>query len=539
MEFTAPKDYMNSTEPRMVIQKEADVFEGTCKFKTIDEKYDNMLYCWYIGSGCRIPTTKELKCLCCLVNAPEEALMDFFKKLAVRNMVADPYSPIDMSVLHKSQRIECEEDETFELPGEQATYDQGRSIAKHIERKLPPQLRRKYGTQVAMHTSAQAETRKSSARNPGPTALPQVGAETTTMKIRNLIDKAILKAGKGCSTVKKNENNKGELQCIDRCGRRFTDFYNWRRHILTSQPQDFWFCRLCGNIEHPNAKFLFMRKDKFVKHLKGVHADKDLGEAFTACKIVYNAPYKKRCGFCDRNRFIATSFDQRNKHIRDHFKKGATMEFWTEWDENDDPQDENYDSEDENDDPEDENDNPEEDGFDQNGFHSFDDNNDHHHGNNSDDDSDDDNDEDNDDSIGRSTGSRGPLESYLSFNPDRYQAYPHLCLKSEPLDSGWSSRNILTLDEREIEGYTSRHFLRLIFPKLAQVADNINHVTDQLRLERLNNPPFRILETIGEGGFSRVYKIVTASDFTSLKSTSLLKDDKVKSSSMVHCIIRY
>jgi hypothetical protein len=250
-------------------------------------------------------------------------------------MFADRYSSTDAFVPCKRQRIGHKADRTFSW--------ENRTTPNHTDCKLSSESRIRARKQAAIRTSTKAETRRSSATAKfWHTTIPQAGIKITS-KLKDLIERAISKAGKGCSAIKKKETNEGNQQCIYRpsCRPRFIDFYNWQRHIEISQPQNIWFCRRCGNIEHPTAKNLLTRKDKFLNHLRKCHTDWDNPEALMACKISYDAPFKKRCGFCGRNEFLATSFEHRLRHIMGHFKKGETMDTWTEWDENKDLKEDN------------------------------------------------------------------------------------------------------------------------------------------------------------------------------------------------------
>ncbi|KAF1996467.1 hypothetical protein P154DRAFT_320396 [Amniculicola lignicola CBS 123094] len=110
-----------------------------------------------------------------------------------------------------------------------------------------------------------------------------------------------------------------------------------RRHEEVAFPQRFWFCSLCGDTSNPLAGDLFVRKDKFQKHVSEAHPGWNVDAALSACELSNpHMVFPRRCGFCPRSKFYAQSWIHRSQHIASHFRKGAKMENWREWPENDD-----------------------------------------------------------------------------------------------------------------------------------------------------------------------------------------------------------
>jgi len=146
----------------------------------------------------------------------------------------------------------------------------------------------------------------------------------------DLITHELDKAGQ-CKKHRRHERQLGIFECTFGCGRKFQRVWEWERHEQAVQPDKFWFCWSCGDVNNPSLECLYMRKDKFVSHIKSQH-DEDVAEVLVQSKVAYTPPFRERCGFCDRNKFKAKNPKHRFCHIaKQHFEKGFTMASWRHW----------------------------------------------------------------------------------------------------------------------------------------------------------------------------------------------------------------
>lgn len=104
--------------------------------------------------------------------------------------------------------------------------------------------------------------------------------------------------------------------------------------------QTLWFCTRCGDLDNALEHDLYYREDKIRDHIRQDHPDW-IQQGLGNCKVpkIPSVPFPRRCGFCDRNRFCARDWAHRCSHIAMHYKKGATINQWRVWPE-DEPEEE-------------------------------------------------------------------------------------------------------------------------------------------------------------------------------------------------------
>jgi hypothetical protein len=125
---------------------------------------------------------------------------------------------------------------------------------------------------------------------------------------------------KACTLLPDDERQSGMYPCSFGCGHAFRNAADLFRHQAILFPQDFWFCAHCGDSEHPHAKHVFTRKDKFLKHLKSNHPEVDVGTISQSKVRGVRPKFPKRCEMCLHHRHI--SWEDRCKHIIKHCKNG-------------------------------------------------------------------------------------------------------------------------------------------------------------------------------------------------------------------------
>ncbi|KAM6478666.1 hypothetical protein HDV62DRAFT_184726 [Trichoderma sp. SZMC 28011] len=137
----------------------------------------------------------------------------------------------------------------------------------------------------------------------------------------------------------------------------FKTKYDWRRHEITLHLSlEQWQCARFGPViqhtdgtihcafcqypepstEHldlhnfsaclarPLQERLFRRKDHLRQHLRLFHNDSDFQEHMESWFFAIDN-VRSRCGFCDTN---LESWEERQKHLASHFKRGADMKDW-------------------------------------------------------------------------------------------------------------------------------------------------------------------------------------------------------------------
>ncbi|OCK78056.1 hypothetical protein K432DRAFT_302812 [Lepidopterella palustris CBS 459.81] len=109
--------------------------------------------------------------------------------------------------------------------------------------------------------------------------------------------------------------NRGKYECTFRCGYRTKNVFDWKRHEENHQPQNFWLCTVCRQSDQP-IDFLVHRSDKLLKHAQEKHKGRDPKDILNTSKLDYIAGFKSPCGFCGHP---FSSWEDRNKHILDHF----------------------------------------------------------------------------------------------------------------------------------------------------------------------------------------------------------------------------
>lgn len=128
----------------------------------------------------------------------------------------------------------------------------------------------------------------------------------------------------GCP--KPHRSNGTKYPCVrERCDARFDDFEGLSKHLQIAEPFDFYRCPECDKIV----------KRHISEHLRNTHGlnmlKKEMSQLTASCKIAYNPPWRKRCGFCGllfAGQLVST-WTQLYKHIfDDHLVRGQTMADW-------------------------------------------------------------------------------------------------------------------------------------------------------------------------------------------------------------------
>lgn len=110
--------------------------------------------------------------------------------------------------------------------------------------------------------------------------------------------------------------NEGPFRCIFGCGYRTKRAYDWRRHEETHEPQELWLCHFCCQSAE-STPFLVNRRDKFLKHAKLIHKDRDAEEVLDMSKVNFRAKFDPQCPFCPE---VSDTWDDRCKHVLAHFE---------------------------------------------------------------------------------------------------------------------------------------------------------------------------------------------------------------------------
>jgi hypothetical protein len=166
-------------------------------------------------------------------------------------------------------------------------------------------------------------------------------------------------------TVLLRDDNK-PFQCTRKCGKKFRDRDDWRKHEEVNWPQEGWVCDLpatvivagiqicthCG-VPHPemdhfqthkksicnNKTFttrgrLHHRKQHFLQHFDNVHPHVPYDDYLRNSHFLVDSNFPRRCGFC---RYMFLHWKDRIDHIGAHFHDEAKD--MTQW--NDRPEADN------------------------------------------------------------------------------------------------------------------------------------------------------------------------------------------------------
>lgn len=281
----------------------------------VDDKWELFLFAWFDRSGRRQPSGEELESLSTLTKAPKLAIHRWFgsilcsgppvsleykgkeKMLSINERSSEDRIPSSMAIstVHSAQKASgtIAEDPKFDI------LDGG--VAKINENIM-----------VEQHQTGLLRT---------------ISHPSLDTKIKEIL----AESAQGCPAIRKHERQHGKFHCTNGCDRRFPRSHEWVRHLKVTYPQEFWFCLRCGDPAAASADYLFTRRDKFRQHLTSSHNEWSVIDALKNCCVDFNAPFKRRCGFCDRNRFRGTSFDHWLQHVRNHFNKGMPFEQWRDW----------------------------------------------------------------------------------------------------------------------------------------------------------------------------------------------------------------
>ena len=136
-------------------------------------------------------------------------------------------------------------------------------------------------------------------------------------------------------------------RCTSGCGYTTDDRDAWQRHEQTWQPQRFWNCVLCGELNR--KPFICSRKDKFLEHLEKEHRDilkADHERYRVESNIDFDAGFEKQCKF-GRCSHQFKSWEDRTEHYLRHFRAKIPDGPWElkysrfKWFDDDDDDDEN------------------------------------------------------------------------------------------------------------------------------------------------------------------------------------------------------
>lgn len=278
-------------------------------FEQIHEKWDKMLYWWWIGSGQQQPRNADLLCLHGIVGASEGAIIDWFAHLTATGNIprrtltgktssSNVSSYASVGLLGTASSVDSREMAVPILADQDpATSIVYQDLADHC---------RATEARLEINPSQEDQTMEANARRQSPasgseveiTQVSQIGTSNAnpalSASLRNVIEAELERRRRlGCAPIRKHENKHGPFQCTTGCGRRFKDAHDWTRHEETSQPQKFWFCNQCGDVNNVSIDLLFTRRDKFVSHLRKCHSGSNPALVLAQSRVPYAAPCKK------------------------------------------------------------------------------------------------------------------------------------------------------------------------------------------------------------------------------------------------------
>ncbi|KAN0105883.1 hypothetical protein V8E51_008759 [Hyaloscypha variabilis] len=156
------------------------------------------------------------------------------------------------------------------------------------------------------------------------------------------------------------------FQCTRKCGKKFRDRDDWRKHEEVNWPQEGWVCdlpasvvvagiRICTHCGKPNPEMdhfqthkkaicsnkpftargrLHHRKQHFLQHFDNLHPHVPCDDYVRSSHFSVDSNFPRRCGFCS-HRFI--HWKDRVEHIGVHFHdEGKDMTQWNDRSEADD-----------------------------------------------------------------------------------------------------------------------------------------------------------------------------------------------------------
>ena len=207
----------------------------------IDETCEFFLYNWFVNYGCRMPTDEELNSHAILTRKPKEAIRRWFESIMTPQRVAIGFQNWGAknknhtalgSTAHPTPPIgnpycvvgPAKHDESAHVPVIELTKD-NKSLQnnKHLLRGYLPG------------------------------------------NLEVVIKKVIKQRKQGCRAIRGHETTKkGKFYCTSGCGRRFLRRHEWLRHLEAIYPQEFWFCRQCGDPSRARSEFFSHAKTNFV-----------------------------------------------------------------------------------------------------------------------------------------------------------------------------------------------------------------------------------------------------------------------------------
>jgi hypothetical protein len=210
---------------------------ATSTSEYVDRNWDKLLYCWHRCSKRQIPDNQQLQAFSVLtgisIDAIEARFHEFLASGSMPQRFDEPCSA---------------------LP-------------------IPTPMRNRISQAVSKSETSQLKLPSRELLCPAEILLELIRREATRRNKR------------GCIVKRDSEKGSGKFQCTLRCGKHFRNMDDLRRHEECSHSQQFWFYTKRRNTKDPDIDSLFIRKDKFVNHIRRQHNSLDVGETVITCKV--------------------------------------------------------------------------------------------------------------------------------------------------------------------------------------------------------------------------------------------------------------